>query len=41
MVRVGISVEGATEERFIKITLVPHFMQKNIFITPVSMGQCH
>ncbi|HFU75815.1 MAG TPA: DUF4276 family protein [Arcobacter sp.] len=38
MVRVGISVEGATEERFIKICLVPHFVQKNIFITPVSMG---
>ena len=38
MVRVGISVEGATEERFIKISLVPHLVQKNIFVTPVSMG---
>jgi hypothetical protein len=36
MVRVGISVEGATEERF--ISLVPHLAQKDIFVTPISMG---
>ncbi len=38
MVRVGISVEGATEERFIKISLAPHLAKKDIFVTPVSMG---
>nr|MEC4581041.1 DUF4276 family protein [Candidatus Parabeggiatoa sp.] len=36
MVRVGISVEGVTEERFIKIS--PHLAQQAIFVTPVSMG---
>jgi hypothetical protein len=38
MVRVGISVEGATEERFIKMSLVPHLAKQGIFVTPVSMG---
>ncbi len=38
MVRVGISVEGLTEERFIKIVLTPYLRQKNIHITPVSMN---
>jgi len=38
MVRVGISVEGVTEERFIKISLAPHLAQQAIFLTPVSMG---
>ncbi|KHD05051.1 hypothetical protein PN36_33750 [Candidatus Thiomargarita nelsonii] len=38
MVRVGISVEGTTEERFIKSCLTPHLAQKNIFVTAVSMG---
>lgn len=30
MVRVGISVEGVTEERFIKISLAPHLAQQAI-----------
>ncbi|RKZ44353.1 MAG: hypothetical protein DRR16_29185 [Candidatus Parabeggiatoa sp. nov. 3] len=38
MVRIGISVEGATEERFIKMSLVPHLAKQGIFVTPVSMG---
>jgi len=38
MVRVGISVEGVTEERFIKMSLAPHLAQQAIFVTPVSMG---
>jgi len=38
MVRVGISVEGVTEERFIKLSLAPHLAQQAIFVTPVSMG---
>ncbi len=38
MVRVGISVEGATEERFIKILLEPHLSSKDIFVTPISIN---
>jgi len=38
MVRVGISVEGTTEERFIKTSLQPYLADKNIFITPMSLG---
>ena len=38
MDRFGISVEGVTEERFIKISLAPHLAQRAIFVTPVSMG---
>ncbi len=38
MVRIGISVEGPTEERFVQLLLVPYFSSKNIYITPVSMG---
>ena len=37
MVRVGISVEGSTEVRFIQMLLQPYLEKKNIFITPVSM----
>jgi len=38
MVRLGISVEGPTEERFIKKVLEPYLLQKNVFITPISLG---
>ncbi len=38
MVRLGISVEGATEERFVMSTLAPYLTQKNIFTTPVSLN---
>ncbi|WP_347988164.1 DUF4276 family protein [Methylomonas sp. AM2-LC] len=38
MVRVGISVEGITEERFIKTLLVPYLQSKGIFVTPVPMN---
>ncbi len=37
MVRVGISVEGTTEERFVQKSLTPYFASKNIFTLPVSM----
>lgn len=37
MVRIGISVEGSTEVRFIQMLLQPYLEKKNIFITPVSM----
>ena len=38
MVRIGISVEGPTEERFIKAVLGPYLLAKGINITPISMG---
>lgn len=38
MVRVAISVEGTTEERFIKILLEPYLSQKGIYVTPVSIN---
>jgi hypothetical protein len=38
MVRIGISVEGTTEERFTKILLEPYLSQKNIYVTPVSLN---
>ncbi len=37
MVRIGISVEGTTEERFIKTTLQPYLAQKGIFLFPRSL----
>lgn len=38
MVRIGISVEGPTEERFVKAVLAPYLAAKDIYITPISMG---
>jgi Domain of unknown function (DUF4276) len=37
MVRIGISVEGLTEERFIKILIEPYLSPKGIYVTPVSI----
>jgi Domain of unknown function (DUF4276) len=38
MVRIGISVEGSTEERFIDILLVPHLVTHGIYATPIPMN---
>ncbi len=38
MVRLGISVEGTTEERFVKQVLAPYLERVNIYITPISMN---
>jgi hypothetical protein len=38
MVRIAISVEGMTEERFIKILLEPHLSQKGIYVIPVPLN---
>jgi Domain of unknown function (DUF4276) len=38
MVRIGISVEGLTEEIFIEKLLAPYLAQKNVFISPIPMG---
>lgn len=33
-----MSVEGPTEERFVKAVLVPYLAAKHVYITPISMG---
>lgn len=38
MNRVHILVEGQTEETFVRDLLQPHFMAKNIFLTPIIMA---
>ena len=38
MVRIGISVEGVTEERFIKMVLSPYLSSKQVYVTAISMG---
>ncbi|MBL4868660.1 MAG: DUF4276 family protein [Pseudomonadales bacterium] len=38
MVRVGISVEGQTEERFVKSVLAPYLVKTEIYIMPISMS---
>jgi hypothetical protein len=38
MVRIAISVEGATEERFIQIVLAPYLLIKGIYATPISLN---
>ena len=40
MVRIGVSVEGLTEERFITKVLGPYFHAKEIYLTPISMNGC-
>lgn len=36
MVRVAVSVEGATEERFVKKVLCPYFENREIYLTPIN-----
>jgi hypothetical protein len=38
MVRIGISVEGPTEEHFVKTVLAPYLLCKGLFMQPVSIG---
>ena len=37
MVRVAISVEGETEESFVKTVLCPHLQSSEVFVTPINM----
>lgn len=39
MVRLAISVEGQTEEQFIKQLLVPLYAPRNLYITPIILGK--
>jgi len=39
MVRLAVSVEGLTEERFIAKVLVPHLLPYQIYVTPLLLGR--
>ncbi len=38
MVRLAISVEGPTEERFIKMVMVPYLQSRSIYAIPLQLG---
>lgn len=38
MVRIGVSIEGPTEERFVKGVLAPYLANKSICMTPINIG---
>jgi len=38
MLRIGISVEGATEREFVNQLIMPYFLKRAILTTPVSMN---
>jgi len=38
MVRLAISVEGQTEERFVEIVIVPYLQARDIYAVPVLLG---
>ncbi len=38
MVRIAISVEGPTEERFVKMVLAPHLQNREIYVQPLLLG---
>ena len=39
MVRLAISVEGLTEERFIKMVMVPYLQKRDIYAFPLKLGR--
>ncbi len=39
MIRVAISVEGQTEEEFVKRTLAPHLLPRTIDVRPILIGR--
>ena len=39
MIRLAVSVEGQTEEEFVKASLAPHLRQNNVYATPVVIGR--
>ena len=38
MLRIGISVEGATEREFVNHLIMPYLSEREILITPVTMN---
>jgi hypothetical protein len=38
MLRIGISVEGATEREFVHQVISPYFSERKVLITPVPMN---
>lgn len=39
MVRLAVSVEGQTEERFIKEVIAPHLQDLGVYADPVLLGR--
>lgn len=39
MIRLAVSVEGATEREFVHTTLAPHLQQFAVFATPIELGR--
>ena len=39
MIRLAVSVEGVTEEEFVKESLAPHSERKDVYVTPVLIGR--
>lgn len=39
MVRLAISVEGPTEERFIQMVITPHLCNRGVYATPLLLGE--
>ncbi len=39
MIRLALSVEGQTEEEFIKTVLAPHLLLKEIYVQPIVLGR--
>lgn len=39
MVRLAISVEGSTEERFVRMVMVPHLEMRGIYAEPLLLGR--
>ncbi len=39
MVRLAVSVEGLTEERFIQMVITPHLCNRGIYATPLLLGE--
>ncbi len=39
MIRMAVSVEGTTEEKFVNAVLKPYLHKKSIYITPIILGK--
>ena len=39
MVRLAISVEGQTEEKFVKTVIIPHLQKLSIYTQPILLGK--
>lgn len=39
MTRLAVSVDGQTEEEFVKESLAPHLQSRNVYTSPVLIGR--